>query len=266
MSSELKIVSWNVNGIRAAHRKGLLDFVQGAGAEIVALQEVRATGEQVPAPLRAPPGFVAHYASAERPGYSGVGLLSRTAPGEVVTSLQRRELDVEGRVLMARFGALRVVSAYFPNGNGKQRDNSRVPYKLRFYRRLFRVLQPAMRAGQRIVVVGDFNTAHQEIDLARPRQNRETSGFLPEERALFGQVLKRGWIDSFRHFQPDGGHYTWWSQRAGVRARNVGWRIDYGLVSPAVLPFLRGAGIQPDVMGSDHCPIDLTLDRAVLRP
>lgn len=260
----LKIVSWNINGIRAAHRKGLGDYLGRSDADIVALQEVRATREQVPEALREPAGFEAHYVSAERKGYSGVGLISRMPADTVEHSLDRREFDVEGRVLMGCFGRLRVVSAYFPNGNGKDRDNSRVPYKLRFYRRLFRVLQPAMKAGEPIVVVGDFNTAHEDIDLARPRQNRETSGFLPEERALLARVLKSGWVDSFRHFDDSPGHYTWWSQRAGVRARNVGWRIDYGLVSPGALPYLRSAGIQREVMGSDHCPIEVVLDRKVL--
>jgi len=261
----LCIASWNINGIRAAHKKGLGRWLGRCGADIVALQETRAELDQIPQTLRKPRRWKAHYVSAERKGYSGVGILSKTPADEHITSLGKPEFDSEGRVLMARFGKLTVVSGYFPNGNGKQRDNSRVPYKLRFYRRLFRVLDEEMRAGGRIVVLGDYNTAHEEIDLARPKQNRGTSGFLPEERRAFAQLLKAGWVDTFRALNPDvQGRYTWWSQRFGVRAKNVGWRLDYALASPGAAEYLRDARIHAAVMGSDHCPIDVVLDRRVL--
>ena len=262
----LVIRSWNVNGLRAADNKGFKRWLGRCGADIVALQEVRALEEQLPLRLRRPRGWNAHFSPAQRKGYSGVGLYSRLAPDHVRRTLGESDLDAEGRLQIARFGALHLVNGYFPNGNGKDRDNSRVPYKLRFYRRLFRALRPHLRAGEPILVMGDFNTAHREIDLARPRQNRETSGFLPEERAELDRWLKAGYVDTFRHFEQGPGHYTWWSQRAGVREKNIGWRIDYVLASPGAMPFLQKASIHAGVRGSDHCPIGVELDRRILDP
>jgi exodeoxyribonuclease-3 len=174
-------------------------------------------------------------------------------------------MDAEGRVQLARFGALWVANVYFPNGSGPQRDHSRVPFKLEFYRRLYDVLDERKRAGEPVLVMGDFNTAHREVDLARPKSNQKTSGFLPRERAELDRWLQNGWIDTWRHEHPDReGVYSWWSQRFGVRERNVGWRIDYVLASPGALPFLQRASIHTDVMGSDHCPVSVDLDGAVL--
>jgi exodeoxyribonuclease-3 len=262
----LEILSWNVNGLRAAGDKGFLQWLRGSRAQFVGVQEVRAQPEQLTPELRSPRGWHTHFVAAERKGYSGVGLYSRLRPDAVEQRLGVAELDAEGRVQIARMGALTVVNAYFPNGNGKNRDNSRVPFKLRFYRRLHRVLEAEKRRGGRILVMGDLNTAHRPIDLARPRQNEKTSGFLPEERAELERWLKTGWVDTFRHFEPGSGHYTWWSQRKGVRERNVGWRIDYVLASPGALPFVQAAKILPHVYGSDHCPVGVTLDARVLAP
>jgi len=222
----------------------------------VGLQEVRAREQQLPREVRAPRGWHAHFVAAERPGYSGVALYARRKPD----ALGKRRFDVEGRLLIARFGRLVVANAYFPKGSGPNRDNSRVPYKLAFYRALFARLQQLRRGGFRVLVMGDFNTAHHEIDLARPRQNTETSGFLPEERAELDRWVAAGWVDSFRRFEAGGGHYSWWSQRQGARARNIGWRIDYVFASPAAMRFVRGAFIQPRVTGSDHCPVGVRLD------
>jgi exodeoxyribonuclease-3 len=261
----MRIVSWNVNGLRAVAQKGFAEWLRAERADVVGLQETRATAEQVPAELREPQGFHTHFVAAERPGYSGVALYARRPLDEVETSLGVRTLDVEGRVQIARVGALTVVNAYFPNGSGQERDNSRVPYKLRFYRRLFKLLDERKARGEAIVVMGDFNTAPHPIDLARPKDNEKTSGFLPEERKELVRWLKSGWVDSFRHFHPDReGAYSWWSQRFGVRERNVGWRIDLALVSPGAVPHLRAAAIHPEVKGSDHCPISVELEDAVL--
>jgi exodeoxyribonuclease-3 len=251
----VRILAWNVNGLRACGRKGFAAWLRRARAEIVGLQEVRALPEQLPDALRAPRGWHAVFQPAERAGYSGVALYSRRAPDRIETSLGAPRFDREGRLVIGHFGRLAVANVYFPKGSGPRRDNSRVPYKLAFYRRLLRRLERLRRGGRRVLVMGDFNTAHAEIDLARPRENRETSGFLPEERAELERWLRAGWVDSFRHFEPGGGHYTWWSQRAGVRARNIGWRIDYVLASPAAMRFVRRAFIQPRVRGSDHCPV-----------
>jgi exodeoxyribonuclease III len=260
----VKIVSWNVNGLRAAHKKGFCSWLHASGSDIVGVQEVRAQAEQLPEDARSPAGWHTHFVHATRAGYSGVGLFSRLQPDCVETLLDCEELDCEGRLQVATFGQLTVVNAYFPNGNGKERDNSRIPYKLRFYGALFDRLKRAHKKGERLLVMGDFNTAHAELDLARPRENRETSGFRPEEREELGRWLKAGWVDTFRHFQPAGGHYSWWSQRGGARERNVGWRIDYVLASPGAMAFVREAAIHPEVRGSDHCPVSVTLDPKVL--
>lgn len=260
----MKIVSWNVNGLRAAHKKGFCSWLHSSGSDIVGVQEVRAQAQQLPDEARTPEGWHTHFVHATRAGYSGVGLYSRLKPDCVDTLLGHEDLDCEGRLQVATFGQLTVVNAYFPNGNGKERDNSRIPYKLRFYGALFERLKRAHEKGERLLVMGDFNTAYAELDLARPRENRETSGFRPEEREELGRWLAAGWVDTFRHFQPAGGHYSWWSQRGGARERNVGWRIDYVLASPGAMAFVRAAAIHPDVRGSDHCPVSVTLDPKVL--
>ena len=260
----MKITSWNVNGLRAAAKKGFLDWLQACDSDIVALQETRSLPEQLPAELLAPEGW--HFAlnPAERKGYSGVGLYSRPACDQMETTMGEERFDLEGRLQVARFGQLLVVNGYFPNGSGKNRDHSRVPYKLDFYRRVFEMLEAQRADGVPIVVLGDFNTAHREIDLARPKTNHKTSGFLPEERAELDRWLTHGWTDTFRHVHGDvEGAYTWWSQRFGVRERNVGWRIDYVLASPGAMAHLKDAWIAPDVMGSDHCPLGVEFDPKV---
>jgi exodeoxyribonuclease-3 len=257
-----RVLSWNVNGLRACERKGFSNWLARSRASVVGLQEVRAFEAQVPERIRRA-RWHQHYAPAERPGYSGVALLSRRRPDIVETALAPR-FDVEGRAVIARFGKLVVCSAYFPKGDGPNRDLSRIPYKLAFYQKLRRRLELYREEGNRVIVMGDFNTAHREIDLARPRQNVENSGFRPEERRAFERWLRAGWVDTFRAFTDEGGHYTWWSQRFGLRERNVGWRIDYVLVGESVMPFVRGAFIQRHVHGSDHCPIGVDLDPAVI--
>lgn len=260
----VRVASWNVNGIRSVEAKGFSRWLAGCGAEVVGLQEVRAAGDQVPKAVREAAGWHLHVVAATRPGYSGVGLLSRRAPDDLETSLGEPRFDEEGRLQVARFGRLVVANVYFPNGAGKDRDNARIPFKLDFYRALFERVERHRRAGRRVLVVGDFNTAHREIDLARPRDNVKTSGFTPVEREELDRWIRAGWVDTFRRFEPGPGHYSWWSQRAGVRARNVGWRIDYVLASEGVLPFLRRAWLAPDVLGSDHCPVGVDLDPGVV--
>jgi exodeoxyribonuclease-3 len=259
----VRLVSWNVNGIRACARKGFSEWLRRSGAAIVALQEVRALPGELPDGVRRLRAWRSSFAPAERRGYSGVGLLARRAADELHGSLGETRFDVEGRVQMARFGGLLVANVYFPKGSGPNRDNSRVPYKLDFYRRVFEHVQRWRRRGLRVLVAGDFNTAHRAIDLARPKDNAQTSGFLPEERAELDRWVAAGWVDTFRHFEPGPGHYTWWSQRPGCRERNIGWRIDYVLASPSAMPYVRRAFILPHVTGSDHCPVGVDLDSAV---
>jgi exodeoxyribonuclease-3 len=260
----MRIYSWNINGIRAAARKGLGTWLASSGADIVGMQEVRARREQVPAEIEEAPGWSKHYAEAARPGYSGVALFSRRAPDDVQTTLGEERFDAEGRLQIARWGRLVIANVYFPNGSGRERDNGRVPYKLDFYRALFERLQRLRRSGRRVIVMGDFNTAHTEIDLARPRENRQTSGFLVEECAELQRWIDAGWVDTFRHFERRGGHYTWWSQRGGARERNVGWRIDYVLASPAAMRYVESAFIHPRTKGSDHCPLGVDVSPELL--
>lgn len=260
----MRIVSWNVNGIRACAKKGFAEWLARDGAEVVGLQEVRAREEQLPGEVCELGGWHSHWVAAEKAGYSGVGLLARRPPDGVEASLGEDRFDAEGRFQLARFGRLLVANGYFPNGNGPNRDLSRIPYKLDFYQRVFDLLEPARQRGEPILVMGDFNTAHRPIDLARPKSNEKTSGFRPEEREELDRWLRSGWTDTFRVFEEGEGHYTWWSQRQGVREKNIGWRIDMILASPGAVEYLKDAAIHPEVAGSDHCPISVTLDPAVV--
>jgi exodeoxyribonuclease-3 len=260
----VRIVSWNVNGLRSIEKKGFHRFVARTSPDVIGVQETRARLEQLSPRMRALKSHPhTHFVHAERAGYSGVALYSNR-PLDGAESSLARAFDAEGRIQVVKIGGLTIVNGYFPNGSGKDRDNSRVDYKLKFYRALYRRLDAAVHAGERIVVMGDFNTAPYEIDLARPRENAKTSGFLPNEREELVRWLERGWVDSFRAFEPRGGIYSWWSQRYGVREKNVGWRIDLALVSPGAAPFLKSAKIHTEVRGSDHAPIELELDDAVL--
>ncbi len=260
----LRVLSWNVNGLRACDRAGFRRQLRGLRADVFGVQEVRARPEQLDPNLRAPRGWHTHFVAAERKGYSGVGLYSRRPPDAVETSVGEARFDREARVQIARFGRLVIANAYFPNGSGRDRDHSRVPYKLAFYRRLFDVLQARRRGGYRVLAMGDFNTAHEDIDLARPRHNHSTSGFLDRERAEVSRWIDAGWVDTFRAFESGPGHYSWWSQRLGVRDRNIGWRIDYVFASRAAMRFVEDAFILPRVRGSDHCPVGVCLDPAVM--
>ncbi len=260
----LRIYSWNVNGIRACEKKGFRKWLDKSGAFVAGLQEVRARPEQLPLRIRKPRNWEHHMVCAEKKGYSGVSAYSKAVPDEIVVGLDVPEFDCEGRVHFVRFGQLVIANIYFPNGNGKERDNSRVPYKLAFYRRVLERLEEERSKGYRVLVMGDFNTAHHAIDLARPKTNTKTSGFLAEEREEMDRWVDAGWIDTFRLFHKDGEHYSWWAQRGGCRERNVGWRIDYVLASPEAAAFVTDASIHPKVMGSDHCPVSVDVQRAIL--
>ena len=258
----LCIASWNVNGLRACAKKGFLAWVSSTKPEVIGLQEVRALPQELPQEVQAMK-MHRHFAPAEKRGYSGVALFSKLAPDGVETALVRR-FEVEGRMILAHFGALTVCSTYVPKGSGTARDNSRIPYKLAFDRALRKRLNLLRAEGRRVIVMGDFNTAHQEVDLARPKQNQENSGFRPEERRAFGLWMQDGYVDTFRHFEPSGGHYSWWSQRGGLREKNVGWRIDYVLACPEAMRFVKQAFISSTVRGSDHCPVGVRVDRKIL--
>lgn len=252
----ITIVSWNVNGIRAAQRKGFLAWLEASSADIVALQETKASPEQLSEELRQPPGFHVDWCSAERKGYSGVVTYSRIPPLAVTRGLCDARFDGDGRVLMTTFPDFVFLNIYFPNGG---RGPEWVDYKLDFYTRFLEVVNELQAAGNAVVVAGDVNTAYAPIDLARPRENATTSGFLPQERAAFGKFFEAGLIDTFRYLHPTAVKYSWWAPWAGARARNIGWRLDYILVSESLRERIVEADIHPDVEGSDHCPVSLTL-------
>lgn len=256
----MRIVSWNVNGLRALVKK-LLDFLANARADVVTLQETRVNKSQLPIEVRTLSGWYCYFASAERLGYSGVAIFSRKRADQVFTTLPEDQFNVEGRYLVAQFGRMFIASIYFPNGSGKNRDNSRVPFKLDFYNTVRLELERFRKIGP-VLVTGDFNTAHAAIDLARPKTNEKTSGFLPVERAALDCWIQNGWIDTFRSRHPNvAEQYTWWRQWGGSRENNVGWRIDYILASPSANREVVSAFIWPDVKGSDHCPVGVDLKK-----
>jgi exodeoxyribonuclease-3 len=259
-----RFVSWNVNGICSVVRKGFLEWLRSVRADTVGLQEVRAELDEAPEGLRARRRFphVSWSSARSRRGYSGVAIFSKEEPQAVRSSLGDEAYDREARFLLLELADLLVVNAYFPKGSGVDRDNSRVPYKLAFTERVFATVDAARRAtGKPALIMGDFNIAPTPLDLARPNGNRETSGFLPEERELYARCLARGYVDTFRALHPTTQRYTWWSNLFGVRERDIGWRIDHILVSTDLLPRVRRAFIWCEVRGSDHCPVGVDLER-----
>ena len=254
----LRLVSWNVNGLRAAGKKGFCESIAALDADIVAVQEIKAFPDQLPKELREAPGYIAFWEPARRKGYSGVAVYSRIQPVDVRHGMGIDEFDTEGRVLTLEFGDFFLVNAYFPNA---QHGLGRLDYKLAFNAAFQRFVKE-LRRNKTVVVCGDFNVAHKEIDLARPKENEGNPGFTAEERAWMDGFLADGWRDTFRLYNKGPGHYTWWSYRAGARAKNIGWRIDYFCIDDNSRHRLRGAAIHPEIMGSDHCPISLELAAA----
>ncbi len=251
----MRILSWNVNGIRALHRKGIAPLAAVSDAAVVGLQETKAHPEQVPAEVVEPEGWHGFWHPAHRRGYSGVATFSRDAPDAVITGMGDTRFDDEGRVLTLRFGELAIVNAYFPNA---QPGGARLDYKLAFCTAMEGFLASLRERGYRTVLVGDYNIAHRPIDLARPAANETSPGYLPEERAWFSRYLELGYRDVFRERNPALSEaYTWWSYRSGARKRNVGWRIDYATVSPELIRDVREVAIHPEVLGSDHCPVSI---------
>lgn len=253
----MQIISWNVNGIRAAEKHGFVSWMQSTGADIVSVQETKAAPEQLSMFLREPEGYFSNWCVAERAGYSGVATFSRQKPHDIVCGINHSRFDTEGRVLATSFPEFTLYNVYFPSGTS---GPERIVYKLDFYATLLKHLRLRIAAGERLVLVGDLNTCYAEIDLARPHENRQTSGFMPEERSALGAFFEAGFVDSFRHLNPDTAKYSWWSLRSGARSRNIGWRLDYVLITTNLSDALVEAEILNDVLGSDHCPVSITLD------
>ena len=255
----MKIASWNVNGIRAVQRKGALDWIWNSDLDLVCLQETKAEPGQLDEALTAPPGWGANWAAAEKKGYSGVVTYHRESAAPVVAKagFGSKVYGSEGRVMRTDHGDFLLYNVYFPNGKASP---ERLAYKMGFYKAFRTHVNKQVAAGRRVVICGDVNTAHREIDLARPKENVGISGFLPEERAWLDRFTGEGWVDTFRAKNGDGGDlYSWWSMRSGARLRNVGWRIDYFFVDAGLAGNLADAWIRPEIMGSDHCPIGIEL-------
>ena len=250
----MRLVSWNVNGLRSILGKGLPGYLQEADADVVCLQEIKARPEQVDHDFA---GWHLFWNPAVRPGYSGTAILTRKKPLSVTNGIGHDDHDNEGRVITAEFPDFFLVNVYTPNS---QRELTRLVYRTREWAPAFLDFLKRLEKRKPVVFCGDMNVAHREIDLARPKENVRNAGFTIEEREVFGRLLDAGFLDSFRQFEPGGGHYTWWSYQSGARQRNIGWRIDYFCVSQRIGPALRSAFIHHHVPGSDHCPVGITLD------
>ena len=246
-------VSWNVNGLRAVLGKGFAETLESLNADIVALQEIKAHPEQLPEEITALPGYRQFWHPAERKGYSGTAIFSRKEPLAVHYGIGKPEFDCEGRVLTLEFADYFFVTAYFPNA---QDELKRLDFKLAFDTAMLEYLN-RLRAQKTVLLCGDFNVAHKEIDLARPKENRGNPGFSDEERAWMDSLLAEGYVDTFRKFCPDPGQYSWWSYRANARAKNIGWRIDYFVVDAQSENRVLEAAIHSGILGSDHCPVSI---------
>jgi exodeoxyribonuclease-3 len=248
----MKLISWNVNGLRAVMRKNFGEFLASEAPDILALQETKCAATDITEQW---PGYHVFGNSAEKKGYSGTAIFSRTAPLRVVQGIGVAEHDREGRVLTAEYETFFLVNVYVPNS---QRELTRLEYRQQWDRD-FLAYVTGLEQKKPVVFCGDLNVAHREVDLARPKDNVRNHGFTIEERSGFEAFVQAGFLDSFRHFEQGGGHYTWWSQMNRARERNIGWRIDYFLVSAAMRSHLRHAWILADITGSDHCPVGLEL-------
>ncbi len=255
MSKSLTLVSWNVNGIRAAEKKGLLDWMHKHKPDILCLQETKAHVDQLGEKLLHPGGYESYWSSGIRKGYSGTVTYTRVSPVSAVTDFGRGNLDGEGRIVMTEYEKFFLFNVYFPNGGS---GPERLAYKMEFYDHFLKLIEK-MRKQKPIVICGDVNTAHTPIDLARPKQNENTSGFMQIERDWVTKLISLGYHDTFRMFEKGPDHYTWWDVKTRSRLTNVGWRIDYFFVSDELKKNVKRAWIDKDTLGSDHCPVGIEL-------
>ena len=252
----MRIFSWNVNGLRAVVKKGFFDWLESEGPDVVCLQEIKARTEDLDEKILNPKGYHAFWNPAERKGYSGVAIFTKKKPVAVHLGLGIERFDCEGRVLRIEFKDFDLFSVYFPNGTSGE---ERLQYKMEFYDAFLDHCEELRGQGRELVITGDVNTAHKPIDLKNPKANQKNSGFLPKERAWVDKFIEHGYVDSFRAFNEDPDQYTWWSYRFNVRAKNVGWRIDYFFVTEGLMKKVKDSFITPEIMGSDHCPIGLDI-------
>lgn len=251
------MLSWNVNGLRAVLKKGFLDWMQKSGADIICLQETKISSpDQLPHEVEHPEGYsVCWNCSTEKKGYSGVVIFSKIEPKSYIIEFDYPILNKEGRVIGADYDDFILFNVYFPNGG---MGPERLKYKMDFYNAFLKMIESYKKKDKKIIFCGDVNTAHKEIDLARPKANEKTTGFLPEERAWIDQVISAGFVDTFRQFNKKPDQYSYWDMKSRARDRNVGWRIDYFFADQKLLLIIKGAKIHSNIQGSDHCPISLT--------
>lgn len=252
----MRLISWNVNGIRAISKKGFMEWLHKESPDILCLQETKGHPDQLDEKILKPEGYKTFWSAAEKKGYSGVSVFTKNGPKSVKDGMGIKQFDCEGRLLEVEYDDFILFNVYFPNGSS---GNKRVPYKMEFYDAFLKRCETLKKQGKEIIICGDVNTAHTEIDLARPKQNEKNTGFLPEERAWVSKFISHGYVDTFRHFHKEPGHYTWWDYKTAARGRDIGWRIDYFFISENLLPKLKKAFILKEIMGSDHCPVGIEL-------
>ena len=253
----MKLLSWNVNGLRASFKKGAFNSIFEVDPDIFCLQETKAHPDQLPEEVCNPAGYHAYFDHSKmRKGYSGVAIYSKIKPEKVEYSLGNPELDKEGRMIIAYFKDFVLLNGYFPNGG---EEPARLKYKLEFYEQFLTFIEKLRKQNKKVIFCGDINTAHNEIDLARPKANENHTGFLRIERDWLDKVVSKGYVDTFRHLHPTEIKYSWWDMKTFARDRNVGWRLDYFFISSDLLPHLKSAKILDNMMGSDHCPVLLEL-------
>jgi len=254
----MRLISYNVNGIRSAIRSGFLDWLKTDPADIICLQETKAEKENIVHNLIEELGYQTYWYSAEKKGYSGVAIFTKPQPDVLFYGNGMMQSDAEGRVIRADYGDITLINAYFPSGTSGE---LRQTYKYQWLDEFFVYIQDLKKHRPNLIICGDYNIAHKEIDIHNPKGNKKSSGFLPEEREWLSQFIDSGMIDTFRHFNSEPHHYSWWSQRIPtVREQNKGWRIDYFMVTEPLRNRLRSAAIHPDVKHSDHCPVALEID------
>lgn len=257
MARNIRVLSWNVNGIRAAQKKGFLEWLKQESPDVLCVQETKATPQQLSSEILEVEGYRSFWNSAKKKGYSGVAVFTKRQPIAWNTSFGFPEFDEEGRVLQLDFPEFCLFNVYFPNGKA---GAERLAFKMAFYEAFLEHVETLRQTKPFLIIAGDVNTAHREIDLARPKENEKVSGFLPEERAWIDRVVAKGYFDTFRYLHPDLVQYSWWDLKSRARERNIGWRIDYIFVAEPLLPAVKRAFILTEVLGSDHCPVGVELD------
>lgn len=252
----MKLISWNVNGLRAALKKNFLEYLKDEDPDILCIQETKLQEPQIPKEISELDNYHKYWSFAEKKGYSGTLILTKTEPISVSYGITDDNIDPEGRAIILDYGRFVLINCYFPNG---QMNEDRLKFKLEYYDQMLELMNSYVEKGKNIIVCGDYNTAHKEIDLKNAKANEKTSGFLPIERAWLDKLVDHGFIDTFREFNQEADQYTWWTYRFGARSRNVGWRIDYFWVNSSFMQEVKNGFIKQEIMGSDHCPLGIEL-------